>query len=92
MRLIFSKGQCQAQVKQGHEMKMLHEYRAALVLWVIWEVEFDGAFILFIWPGQRAKSGNSRSNYKIQDFLANTCLSYPVLSRNSQNVIHCYAQ
>ena len=42
MGLIVSKGQGQGQVKQGHQMKMLHVCRAKHVLGVIWNAECDG--------------------------------------------------
>ena len=38
--LILSKGQ--GQVKQGHQMKMLHERRVTHVLWATWDIAFDG--------------------------------------------------
>ena len=42
MGLIVGKGQGQGQVKQGHQMKMLHVCRATHVLLVIWNAEYDG--------------------------------------------------
>ena len=41
MGLILSKCQDQGQVKEGHQIKMLHEFRATHVLGVIWDAEFD---------------------------------------------------
>ena len=42
MGLILSKAQGQGQLKQGHQMKMLHKCGATHVLWVIWDAEFNG--------------------------------------------------
>ena len=42
MGLIVSKGQGQGQVRQGHQMEMLYDYRATHVLRVIWDAECDG--------------------------------------------------
>ena len=55
MGLIMSKGQGQSQVALGHQMKMLHECRATLVFWIIWDVEFDGGIAIFISPEERAR-------------------------------------
>ena len=39
---LFSKGQCQGQVKYGHQVKMLHRYSVTNVFTVVWDVIFDG--------------------------------------------------
>ena len=48
MRIILSEGQGQCQVKSDHQMKMLHECRAAHVLSVIWELQFNGDIYFLI--------------------------------------------
>ena len=44
-------------------MKMLHECRAAHVLWVIWNAAFDGGIHLKILPRERSMSGQIFSSY-----------------------------
>ena len=40
----------------------------------------------------QVKLGQIGSNFKIQNFLTKTCLSYPVLHHDSKNVIHFYVR
>ena len=69
--------------------------RATYVLWVIWDAEFDGDTHLKYNPrkGQfQVKIGKIRSNFKIQNFLTKTCLSYAELSQNLKNIIYFYVR
>ena len=67
MGLILSKGQDQCQVKSGHQIKMLHECRAAQVLSDIWELQFNGSIYFLIWPrnGQGQANLGQISNFHI---------------------------
>ena len=58
MCLIPSKGQDQCQVKSGHQMKMLHECRAAHVLSDTWELQFNGGIYFLILP----RKGRGQAN------------------------------
>ena len=69
MSLILRKCQGQGQAKQGHQMKMSHEYRAINVWCVIWIVEFDGDIHFFIWPEIDPISGQVMSSFKFQNIL-----------------------
>ena len=74
MGLILSKGQGQGQVKSGPQIKMMHESHATHVLWVIWDVEFDGDthFKFDRRKGmylRQAKLGQIRSDFHSQKFL-----------------------
>ena len=43
--------------------EMLHECRVTNVLWVIWDVEFDGDIHFFyVWPQEMSMSSQIRSN------------------------------
>ena len=71
-------------------MKMLHVCRAAHVLWVIWNAEYDGGIHLRLdlRKGQyKVKLGQKSSNFHNQNCHLKTCLSCPVLSQDSRNVI-----
>ena len=60
-------------------MKMGYECSEITVLWIIWDVEFDGGIHFRIWPEERL--GQTRSDLKKdQNFIARTCLSFPILS------------
>ena len=68
MGSLVSKGQGHGQVKLGHQMKMLHDYRETHILWVIWDAKYDGGRYMLIfrcdpWKGQYGvKLGQIRSN------------------------------
>ena len=75
---MLSKSQSQGKVKYGHQMKMVFEYRATHVLWVISEAEFDGDIRFFfkfcLRKGQcQVKLGQI---FKFETFYRNT----PILS------------
>ena len=57
-------------------MKLLHEYRAAHALWVMWDVEFDEAihFLLDTRKGQGRVKEDQISKPKI------SCKNMPILS------------
>ena len=91
--LIISKGQ--GQVKLGHQIKMPQECRATYVLWAIWKQKPIAIFLCKFDPrkGQfQINIGLIRSNFQIQNFLLKTCLSYPLLSQDSRNVIYFYVR
>ena len=46
MTILLGKGQ--GQVKQCHQMKMLHESRATYDLWVIWNLEYNDSIHFWI--------------------------------------------
>ena len=57
-------GRGQGEDKEVHRMEMLHKYRATHVLWVVWDVEFDGDIDLR--KGQcRIKVSEIGSNFQI---------------------------
>ena len=69
MCLIPSKGQDQCQVKSGHQMKMLHECRAAHVLSDTWELQFNGGIYFLILPRKGQGQANLGLISKFQIFL-----------------------
>ena len=69
--------------------------RATHVLWVIWDVKTIVTLISKFDPrkGQfQVILGKIRSNFKTKKFLTKTCLSFPVLSQDSKNVIYFYVR
>ena len=74
---------------------MLFKCRAAHVLWVIYDAEFDGGTHFQIWPEGSSTSGQTRSNkVKFQNlkFSNKICLSCADLSQDSKNVIYFYVR
>ena len=64
-------------------MKILHECRVTHVLYVIWEVEFDGDTHFYIQGHVKARS--KRLNFETQIFILKTKPYCPVLSQDSKN-------
>ena len=50
-------------------MKIWHEYRVTHVLWVIWDVEFDGDTQFYIGPKVRSSSGQKGQILIVKIFL-----------------------
>ena len=80
---MLSKGQGQCQVKSGHQMKMMHECRAAHVLSDIWELQFNGGIYFLIWlrKGQgQANLGQISFFLQKHAYLVQFCLRIPKTS------------
>ena len=72
-------------------MKMMHDCRATHILRVIWDEEYDGDIHFYVWLKERSIWGQTSqimSNFPNQNFLLETCLSCPVSSQDSKNVIY----
>ena len=68
-RPMLSTGQDQGQVRWGHRMKIWDDCRVTRVLWVIWDVEFDGDTHCHIWRKVRSSSGQKGQISKLQIFI-----------------------